>query len=48
MRYWGFRSHGHTLAELPTNHHPRFAPILHPTLETGVETLVVAGGAWLT
>ena len=36
------------LAELPTNHHPHFAPILHPTLETGVETLVVAGGAWLT
>lgn len=36
------------LAELPTNHNPRFAPVLHPTLETGVETLVVAAGAWLT
>jgi amidohydrolase len=35
------------LAELPTNHNPRFAPVLHPTLETGVETLVVAAGAWL-
>ena len=30
------------LGELPTNHNPRFAPVIHPTLETGVETLVVA------
>jgi len=35
------------LAELPTNHNPRFAPGIHPTLETGVETLVAAAGAWL-
>ena len=36
------------LAELPTNHNPRFAPVLHPTLETGVETLLAAAGAWLS
>jgi hippurate hydrolase len=35
------------LGELPTNHNPRFAPVIHPTLETGVETLVVAALAWL-
>jgi hippurate hydrolase len=35
------------LAELPTNHNPRFAPVLHPTLETGIETLVAATHAWL-
>jgi hippurate hydrolase len=35
------------LGELPTNHNPRFAPVIHPTLETGVETLVVAAQAWL-
>jgi hippurate hydrolase len=35
------------LSELPTNHHPGFAPVLHPTLATGVETLVAAAGAWL-
>jgi hippurate hydrolase len=35
------------LGELPTNHNPRFAPVIHPTLETGVETLVVAAEAWL-
>jgi metal-dependent amidase/aminoacylase/carboxypeptidase family protein len=23
------------LSELPTNHNPRFAPMIHPTLETG-------------
>jgi hippurate hydrolase len=35
------------LSELPTNHNPKFAPVIHPTLETGVETLVVASSAWL-
>jgi hippurate hydrolase len=35
------------LAELPTNHNPRFAPVIHPTLETGVETLIAAARAWL-
>jgi hippurate hydrolase len=33
---------------IPTNHNPRFAPVIHPTLETGVEALVVAGQAWLS
>ena len=36
-----------TLNELPTNHNPRFAPLIHPTLETGVRALVVASYAWL-
>jgi len=35
------------ISELPTNHNPRFAPTLHPTLESGVATLVVASRAWL-
>ncbi|HJP85705.1 MAG TPA: M20 family metallopeptidase [Gemmatimonadaceae bacterium] len=35
------------LGELPTNHNPRFAPVIHPTLETGVEAMVVAAQAWL-
>ena len=33
--------------ELPTNHNPRFLPVIHPTLATGVEALVVASQAWL-
>ena len=36
------------LNELPVNHSPLFAPIIHPTLQTGVETLVVAAQAWLS
>jgi len=35
------------LSELPTNHNPHFAPVIHPTLKTGVETLVVGAQAWL-
>jgi len=34
------------LNELPVNHSPQFAPVLHPTLETGVEALVVGAVAW--
>jgi amidohydrolase len=33
--------------ELPVNHSPKFAPVIHPTLRTGVETLVVATQEWL-
>jgi len=35
------------LNELPVNHSPKFAPVIHPTLRTGVETLIVATRAWL-
>ncbi len=35
------------MGEIPTNHNPRFAPVIHPTLQTGVEALVVAAQAWL-
>ena len=36
-----------TLNSLPVNHSPQFAPVVHPTLETGVEALVVAALVWL-
>jgi len=35
------------LNELPTNHNPAFAPVIHPTLEIGVEAMVAAARAWL-
>ncbi|HEV2622460.1 MAG TPA: M20 family metallopeptidase [Frateuria sp.] len=35
------------LNDIPTNHNPRFLPVLHPTLEAGVEAMVVAACAWL-
>ena len=34
--------------EIPTNHNPRFAPVIHPTLETGVEALMQGAHAWLS
>jgi hippurate hydrolase len=37
-----------TLNELPSNHSPEFAPVLNPTLRTGVEAMLAAAGAWLT
>ncbi len=37
-----------TIADIPTNHNPRFAPVIHPTLETGVQALVVAAQSWLS
>jgi amidohydrolase len=36
------------IGEIPTNHNPHFAPVIHPTLETGVEAMVVAAHAWLS
>ena len=36
------------LNQLPVNHSPKFAPVIHPTLRTGVEALVVATRAWLS
>jgi hippurate hydrolase len=33
---------------IPSNHSPFFAPVMHPTLETGVETMVVGALAWLS
>jgi hippurate hydrolase len=35
------------LNDIPVNHSPRFAPVIHPTLETGVETMTIAARAWL-
>jgi len=33
--------------KIPSNHSPFFAPVMHPTLEAGVETMVVGALAWL-
>jgi hippurate hydrolase len=35
------------LDDLPGNHSPHFAPLVEPTLSTGVEALVVAALTWL-
>ena len=36
------------IKDIPTNHNPRFAPVIHPTLGAGVEAMVVAARAWLS
>lgn len=36
-----------TLDEIPANHAPNFAPVIHPTLRTGVEAMLAAAEVWL-
>ncbi|HKT67039.1 M20 family metallopeptidase [Burkholderia sp. 22313] len=33
--------------EIPSNHSPRFAPVIDPTLRAGLEAMLCAAGAWL-
>lgn len=35
------------LDELPANHAPDFAPVIDPTLRTGIEAMLAAAGVWL-
>lgn len=36
-----------TLNHIPSNHSPKFAPVLHPTLKTGLQSMLTAASAWL-
>jgi hippurate hydrolase len=36
------------LNEIPSNHSPEFAPVINPTLRTGIESMLAAAGVWLT
>jgi hippurate hydrolase len=36
-----------TVNKIPSNHSPRFAPRIHPTLETGLQAMLTAASAWL-
>jgi amidohydrolase len=35
------------LNKIPSNHSPKFAPVIHPTLETGLHAMLTAASAWL-
>lgn len=35
------------LNTIPSNHSPKFAPVLHPTLKTGLQAMMTAAVAWL-
>ncbi|KAA9345776.1 amidohydrolase [Adhaeribacter soli] len=34
------------LNSIPSNHSPKFAPVLHPTLKTGLQAMLTAAAAW--
>jgi amidohydrolase len=34
------------LNSIPSNHSPKFAPVLHPTLKTGLQAMMTAAAAW--
>lgn len=34
--------------KIPSNHSPKFAPKIHPTLETGLQAMLTAAAAWLS
>jgi hippurate hydrolase len=36
-----------TINAIPSNHSPKFAPVLHPTLKTGFVTMLTAAAVWL-
>ncbi|AQV92546.1 amidohydrolase [Cupriavidus necator] len=33
--------------KIPSNHSPKFAPVIHPTLGTGLQAMLTAASAWL-
>ncbi len=35
------------LNTLPNNHSPKFAPVIHPTLEAGLQAMLTAASVWL-
>lgn len=35
------------LSGIPSNHSPQYAPVLHPTLKTGLQAMLTAASAWL-
>ncbi|WP_410051034.1 amidohydrolase [Acidiferrimicrobium sp. IK] len=40
--YRAAQAAGRVAQDIPTNHNPKFAPVLHPTIDTGVQTMIVA------
>ena len=38
---------GRVAQDIPVNHSAFFAPVIQPTLDTGIEAMVVAAVAWL-
>lgn len=45
--YEAAKEAGTIFSDIPTNHSPQFAPLIQPTIDTGVQALVVAAREWL-
>ena len=37
----------HKINTIPSNHSPKFAPVINPTLKTGLQAMMTAAAAWL-
>jgi metal-dependent amidase/aminoacylase/carboxypeptidase family protein len=37
----------HEFNTTPSNHSPKFAPVLHPTLKAGLQAMITAAAVWL-
>jgi len=35
------------LNSIPSNHSPKFTPVINPTLKTGLQAMMTAAAAWL-
>jgi amidohydrolase len=46
-RYDAAEKAGRIAQDIPVNHSANFAPVIHPTLDTGTQALVVGALAWL-
>lgn len=46
--YASAQAAGRVAEDIPTNHSPFFAPVLDPTLRTGVEAMIAAALVWLS
>lgn len=36
------------LSKIPGNHSSQYAPVLHPTLKTGLQAMITAAAVWLS
>ncbi len=46
-RYEAAERAGRFAQDIPVNHSAHFAPVIQPTLDTGIQAMVVAALAWL-
>lgn len=48
MTYRTAEAAGRIAEDIPTNHNPRFAPVIEPTLQVGVRAITAAALSYLS